>query len=300
MIRASGWYTRGVRARFLSILVALALFSVAGAPLPLRAAPTAQDSTDFVRIDAPTTGARVSGTIEIRGRAVTSDPSRFQFYRLHYGEGAQATSMRPIGPVGDRPVDDGVLGTWATSTVLPGEYLILLTVYEAGGWSASARVVVTVEPPPTPAVRPTNAPIAISTPGEQPTPGPDGDQGPPPTPIPELPQLDPNIPQIDVPPPRPGPAGPNIAPSGADTSAPPAFAPPQGQPAPGPILPQAPASAPPSGPISISSAPSSDSGPASAAAISVPSLPPPPQIQPYEPPPALPTAPPPTPLGIPP
>lgn len=290
----------------MSILVALVLVIVLGTsalPDPIGAAPVGQDAEGGPRIDAPTGGSRISGQVEIRGRAVTPDPSRFGFYRLYYGQGATATTFRPIGASVDRPVEDGVLGTWDATTVTPGEYQLLLTVYDQAGRTTSAHVVVTVDPPPTPAVPPTMAPLVVVTPGEVPTPGPD-EEAPPPTPIPELPQLDPNIPRFDIPAAAPGPAIPNVVPVGPDQGAQP------GQPiqpsgpssAPAPVIPQpqAPSSAPAqSDPITVPSSSSSDSGASGAPSINAPP-PPPPAVQPYVPPPALPTIAPPTPFGLPP
>jgi len=284
-----------VRERLVSGLALALLVAILGAaalPDPLVAAPAPQGSGEGARIDAPTSGARVGGQVEIRGRAVAADPSRFQFYRLHYGPGASPSSLRPIGSPGDRPVEDGVLAIWDTAGVMPGEYSIILTVYDGGRANPTASVVVTVEAPPTPAVRPTMAPLVVVTPGEVP---PEGEAGPEPTPIPELPQLDPNIPQINVPPPAPGPAIPNIAP-GPDSGAPPPL------PTLAPItFPAAPAPA--LDPIANPAAPSFDPGPSgapsNAPSISAPAPPPPPVIQPYVPPPALPTIVPPTPFGIP-
>ena len=300
--RDAGGTLRRVRGRLVSILALLALLVVLGTaarPGPIVAAPAAQDGEGGPRIDAPTGGARVSGRVEIRGRAVTPNPSRFQFYRLYYGQGAEASALRPIGASVDRPVEDGVLGTWDTATVTPGEYLILLSVYDQSSQSTSARVVVTVEPPPTPAVRPTQAPLVVVTPDEVPTPNPD-EAAAGPTPIPELPQLDPNIPRVDIPPSAPGPAIPNVVPISPEGPIQP-IQPSGPVSAPTPFIPVGPSSAPPpSEPIAAPSGPSFDPGQSGAPSISAPPPPAPPVVQPYEPPPPLPTAPPPTPFGLPP
>ena len=290
---------RGRVAPILTTLSLVCLLVVSARPAPSVAAPSGQD--DGPRIDAPANGARVSGQIEIRGRAVTPDPSRFQFYRLYYGQGAEATALRPIGASVDRPVEDGVLGTWDATNIIAGEYLILLSVYDTAGQSTYARTVVTVDPPPTPAVRPTQAPLVVVAPGEVPTPDPNA-EGPPPTPIPELPQLDPNIPQVDVPPAAPGPAIPNVVPAVPEQGVQPIQ--PSGPPAaPPPFVPQGPSSVPP--PVEPLPAPSGPSGPTfdpgpSAPSVNAPPPPPPPAVQPYVPPPPPPTAAPPTPFGQPP
>ena len=171
--------------------LALALvIALVGAPAP----PTRAD--DAVRIDSPAAGERVVGSIEIRGRATTADPARFAFYRLYYGAGSAPTSLRPIGSANDRPVEDGVLGTWDTAPLFQGEYTLQLSVYDKSGGTTTASVVVTILPAPTPTSR--NLPSVLVPKPEQ-TPDPDEDTGPPPTPLPELPQLIPNIPNINVP-----------------------------------------------------------------------------------------------------
>jgi hypothetical protein len=170
----------------LSLALILAL---AGLPVP------STNADDSVRIDAPANGDQVIGKIEIRGRAVTTDPARFSFYRLYYGAGSTPTTLRPIGSAVDKAVDDGLLGTWDTAPLFQGEYTLQLSVYDASGGTTTASVVVTVLPAPTPTSR--NLPQVLVPPPEQ-TPNPD-DTGPTATPLPELPELVPNIPQIDVP-----------------------------------------------------------------------------------------------------
>ena len=152
---------------------------------------------DSARIDAPANGASVVGSVEVRGRAVTADPSRFSFYRLHYGAGSSPASLRPVGPASDKPVENGVLGTWDTAPLFQGEYLLQLTVYDTSGNTTTTHVVVNVLPAPTPTPR--NQPAFIVPAPEQTPQAPEDDTGPTPTPLPELPQLDPQIPYIEVP-----------------------------------------------------------------------------------------------------
>jgi hypothetical protein len=173
------------------------LLAASALPAPSIAAPVAQDAENGPRIDAPTSGARVSGTIEVRGRAVTADPARFSFYRLYYGAGSSPSSFRPIGSSSDKPVEDGLLGTWDTAPLFQGEYTLQLSVYDTSGGTSTTSVVVTVLPVATPTPR--NLPSFI-VPTPETTPNPDDDTAPPATPLPELPELVPNIPQIDVPP----------------------------------------------------------------------------------------------------
>jgi hypothetical protein len=180
------------RLRFLALFLALSLF-VALALLPVP--PTRAD--DSVWISSPVSGASVVGAIEVRGRAMTADPSQFSFYRMHYGSGSSPSSLRPIGSAGEYAVDDGLLGTWDTSPLFAGEYTLQLTVYDTSGGTATASVVVNVLPAPTPTPR--NQPsVLIPVVGETPT-ATEGEAEPEPTPLPELPALVPNIPNIYVP-----------------------------------------------------------------------------------------------------
>jgi hypothetical protein len=280
-----------VSARFILTGLSLALV-VALAWTP--AASTQGDET--ARIDSPANGASVVGAVEIRGRAVTADRSHFSFYRLHYGAGASATSLRPIGAPVDRPVEDGVLGLWDTAPLFQGEYLLQLTVYDTSGGTTTAHVVVNVLPAPTPTPR-TQPTFVVPAPGETPT-TPDEDTGPTPTPLPELPQLDPQIPQIVIPdqsqqqPPiqqvNPPPPGPDFQPIQID----PGPQPPQ---APLPPLPGAPQ---PSGPPPLDPGPSV--APAPFNPVNPIGPPPAPVIAPYEPPPTVPPPPTPTLFGLPP
>jgi hypothetical protein len=274
--------------------LALALgAALLGAPL----LPAWALADDNVRIDAPTPGSSVSGRVEIRGTATTADPARFSFYRLHYGAGQAPSTLRPIGDAGTQPVVNGLLGTWDTTPLISGDYSIFLTVYDTAGKTTMSQVVVTIVPAPTPTLRTDQAPLVIVTPG--PTSETD-EGGPTPTPIPELPQLVPQIPQIDVPPPDSGAApiqpvnpqqtDPNFQPipiTGPNPGNQPALPPPAFGPAPQPgTFPT----------FDTSSAPGSAPPPA----INPVGPPPVPIVAPYEPPPPAPTIVPPTQEGLPP
>jgi hypothetical protein len=161
----------------------------------LPAPPTRADDA-AVRIDAPTNGEQVLGKIEVRGRATTADASSFSFYRLYYGEGSSPSSLRPIGSAVDKAVDDGLLGTWDTAPLFQGEYTLQLSVYDTSGGTNTVSVVVTILPVPTP-TRANLPQVLVPQPSQ--TPGDEDQNGPTATPIPELPELVPNIPQINVP-----------------------------------------------------------------------------------------------------
>ena len=278
------------------VLIGLSLTLI----VALAFVPAASSQGDEpVRIDAPTNGASVIGAVEVRGRAVTSDPARFSFYRLHYGAGSTPTSLRPIGSAGDQPVENGVLGTWDTAPLFQGEYTLQLTVYDTAGGTMTAHVVVNVLPAPTPTTRPSN--FVVPVPGQTPTPGEEEDTGPTATPLPELPRLDPQIPNLDVPqqspqfppiqPVNPPPPGPGFQPIQID---------PGSQPQQAPLAPL-PGVSQPSAPTQF------DPGPQSAPPPSAPfnpvnpiAPPPPPVVAPYEPPPTVAAPPTPTLFGLPP
>jgi hypothetical protein len=268
------------------------------AALPVLAWTSAGAETT-ARIAAPASGASVTGRIEIIGRATTDDPADFDFYRLYYGVGALATSLRPLGPAVDRPVTDGTLGSWDTSILSAGQYLILLNVYDKKGQATSDQVIINVvaAPTPTPLARP--GPIVVVPTVEG---APAGGEEPGQPGI-ELPELQPNIPILE---PLPAPSGPApiiVAPAPAPLPAPVII---PSEPLRDPIEPL------PLAPIPLAT-PAFDTLPPAIrpldpapiapiqpiAPINQPIAPPAPIIQPFEPPPPLPTLPLPTPFGIP-
>ena len=267
--------------------------------LALARVPSASSQGDeSARIDAPVSGASIIGAVEVRGRAVTADPSRFSFYRLHYGAGSSPSSLRPIGPAGDKPVENGVLGTWDTTPLFQGEYTLQLTVYDTSGGTSMAQVVVNVLPAPTPTPR--NQPNFIVPVPEQTPQNPDEETGPTATPLPELPQLDPQIPYIDVPQQNPNqPPIQQVNPPPPD----PGFQPIQidgGQRQQAPLAPLPGAPAPGSAPQFDPNQPLAPQQPAPFNPVNPVGPPPAPAIAPYEPPPTLPLPPTPTVFGLPP
>jgi hypothetical protein len=262
--------------------------------------PSASTQGDeSARIDVPANGASVIGAVEVRGRAITADPSRFSFYRLHYGAGVAPPSLRPVGPASDRPVENGVLGIWDTAPLFQGEHLLQLTVYDTSGGTTTARVVVNVLPAPTPTPR-SQPELLIPVPGQTPTPGEEGEAVPTATPLPELPQLDPQIPYIEVPqqyqppppiqPVDPPPPDQGFQPIQIDQG-------PRPQQAPPPPLPGAP---PPASLPQFDPGPSLAPQPAPFNPVNPVGPPPPPVVAPYEAPPTVPAPPTPTLFGLPP
>jgi hypothetical protein len=108
--------------------------------------------------------------VEIKGRAVGSKPEEFDFYRLYVGLGDNTTTLRPIGRPFNRPVEEGVLATANAGLAAPGDYILVLRVFDKDGSQVETQIHVTVAPLPTsdalagagsaPA-RPTMAPVTI-------------------------------------------------------------------------------------------------------------------------------------------
>jgi hypothetical protein len=120
----------------------------------------AQEDANQVRIDAPTEGQHVGGMLEIRGRATTPDPEEFDYYRVYVGRGRSVAQLRPLGPPGTEPVEDGILATIDLSLANPGEGLIVVRVFGKGGETYETNVAVIVDATPlTPA--PVTGPIII-------------------------------------------------------------------------------------------------------------------------------------------
>jgi membrane peptidoglycan carboxypeptidase len=87
-------------------------------------------------ITSPGDGDPVRGPINIRG---TANTEHFLSYELEYQSNINPGSWTLIG-AGDTPVVDGVLGGWDTSVLVPGLYIIRLTVHDAEGADAYAQI----------------------------------------------------------------------------------------------------------------------------------------------------------------
>ncbi len=87
---------------------------------------------------------RISGSITVRGSA---DIPNFGFYTLQIAHPGDVIWL-PI-QVGQEMVKNDVLGTWETSTLTPGEYMLKLVVTDnVGTVLTPCTIQVTVEPPP--------------------------------------------------------------------------------------------------------------------------------------------------------
>ena len=79
-----------------------------------------------VIFSAPKDGQQVSGVVTLEGTADTPNFGFFSYEIARPGE----TIWLPV-QVGQLPVREGVLGTWDTSTLAPGEYMLRLVVTDS-------------------------------------------------------------------------------------------------------------------------------------------------------------------------
>lgn len=163
---ASGM-TLARRAPRLRIVQVLVLVAVCLGALPLGtglAAPLSQDSV--MTISFPSEGSTLSGQVEIRG---TATHPNFYSYGVLYATGARVTGDTtwkldtPIAWDMQTMVVNGVLGTWDTTQVPNGQYVLALVVYEVGNETPMVHFInnITVlneETTPTP--EPTDTPEA--------------------------------------------------------------------------------------------------------------------------------------------
>jgi len=171
------------RAPKLRIVQVLVLLAVCLRALPLRpglAAPLSQDSV--MTITFPSEGSTLSGQVEIQG---TATHPNFNSYGVLYASGARVTGDTawkldaPIAWDVRTMVVNGVLGTWDTTQIPNGQYVLALVVYEVGNETPLVHFInnITVLNEET-----TPTPEATATPdAEQPGTGDEtGEAGPPP------------------------------------------------------------------------------------------------------------------------
>jgi hypothetical protein len=95
-----------------------------------------------VNLTSPANGDHISGSILVKGSANTTN---FGFYTLQIARPGD-TVWLPI-LVGQQAIMGDVLGTWETSTLTPGEYMLRLVVTDNIGTELTPCVIqVTVEP----------------------------------------------------------------------------------------------------------------------------------------------------------
>ncbi len=107
-------------------------------------APTEEDTaaaSNAVSINAPTSGAQVSGTIAVAGKA---DSPNFQQYVLEFGSGDNPNDWKTITS-SNSPVSGGILGAWDTQSLSAGTYTLRLRLNDSR--LGELRYVTTVKVP---------------------------------------------------------------------------------------------------------------------------------------------------------
>jgi hypothetical protein len=91
--------------------------------------PAAEGCTpEQINLTFPHNTDRISGSVTIQG---TADVTNFGFYTLEIAHPGDAVGL-PI-QVGQQPVRKDTLGTWDTSSITPGEYILTLVVTDNVG-----------------------------------------------------------------------------------------------------------------------------------------------------------------------
>ncbi len=110
-------------------------------PEPVVVAPVCPDPRAV--ITSPGVNQVVSGNVAILGRAVHE---QFNFYKLEFAPGANAENGYVYFDGGQSPVENGQLGTFASSAVANGAYTIQLTVVDqTGNYPPPCRVTIQVQ-----------------------------------------------------------------------------------------------------------------------------------------------------------
>jgi len=98
-------------------------------PLPTVVVDSAGCTNPQATITSPQTGESLTGIIEITG---TAEIPNFAFYKYEYISRTAGAVWRAI-QAGTTTVRDGLLGTWDTRLVIPGEYALRLVVTDTAG-----------------------------------------------------------------------------------------------------------------------------------------------------------------------
>jgi hypothetical protein len=160
------WRRWQATVRIGSLVAALAWGNIVYAQSSTEAA---DDDEIQVRIDSPTEGQRVSGRGDIRGRAMTADPAKFDYYRIYVGRGIASAHLRPLAAPVTEPVEDGILGTVDLTNVPPGDGTVVLRVFDKDGGTREVNVNVIVEASVVSAPPQTTGPVVIVPPPQNQT-----------------------------------------------------------------------------------------------------------------------------------
>jgi hypothetical protein len=98
-------------------------------PLPTVVVDSAGCANSQATLTSPQTGESLTGIIEITG---TAEIPNFAFYKYEYISRTAGAVWRAI-QAGTTTVREGLLGTWDTRLVIPGEYALRLVVTDTAG-----------------------------------------------------------------------------------------------------------------------------------------------------------------------
>jgi membrane peptidoglycan carboxypeptidase len=138
-----------------------------GLPVPVENAPQEACSLNtevpIVRIVSPTDNQTVLGVVQVQGSA-SSAPQTFSRYQLEVAPFGTDTFTIVYGP-STTAQPSGVLGTWDTTGLTNGNYVLRLAMFAQNGGFAFRTVAVTVNNPvPTATPIPTPLPLPTLTP----------------------------------------------------------------------------------------------------------------------------------------
>lgn len=97
-----------------------------------------------VNLTSPVTGDKISGSVTVKGSAKITNFGFFTLQIAHPGDSVWLPIL-----VGQQAIKNDVLGTWETSTLTPGDYMLRLVVTDnVGNELPSCTIQVTVQAPP--------------------------------------------------------------------------------------------------------------------------------------------------------
>jgi len=111
-------------------------------PTPMEVLAAEGCTAGQINLNSPTNVSKVSGSVTILG---TADIPNFGFYTLQIARPGDAIWLPIL--VGQQPIKNDILGTWDTSSLVPGEYMFKLVVTDnVGNVLAPCAIQVLVEP----------------------------------------------------------------------------------------------------------------------------------------------------------
>jgi len=143
----------------------IALINPAAFLHPVQAAPQSQGQA-IAQITSPTEGQALTGLVTITGSADHPDFARWE---MAYGPDPNPTDAWQPFASGDRPVINGSIGTWNTSVIADGGYMLRLRVVRKDSNYDEAFVRGLQVSNSAPIGTPTSIPPAATFPAEQPT-----------------------------------------------------------------------------------------------------------------------------------